>query len=62
MKAFASENNYTVEGVVIKALDILLREQKIEDFLFMIRKKILLNEKENCQIAGFFNKRSKLEK
>ena len=31
VKAFASENNYTVEGVVIEALDIFLREQKIAD-------------------------------
>ncbi len=29
VKTFASENNYTVEGVVIEALDIFLREQKI---------------------------------
>ena len=28
VKAFASKNNYTVEGVVIEALDIFLREQK----------------------------------
>ena len=31
VKAFASENNYTVEGVVIEALDIFLREQKMAD-------------------------------
>ena len=31
VKAFASENNYTVEGVVIEALDIFLREQKLAD-------------------------------
>jgi hypothetical protein len=31
VKAFASENNYTIEGVVIEALDIFLREQKIAD-------------------------------
>jgi len=28
VKAFASENNYTVESVVIEALDIFLREQQ----------------------------------
>ena len=28
VKTFASENNYTVEGVVIDALDIFLIEQK----------------------------------
>jgi len=31
VQAFASENNYTVEGVVIEALDIFLREQKMAD-------------------------------
>ena len=31
VKTFASENNYTVEGVVIEALDIFLREQKLAD-------------------------------
>ena len=29
VKTFVSENNYTIEGVVIEALDIFLREQKI---------------------------------
>jgi hypothetical protein len=28
VRTFASENNYTVEGVAIEALDIFLREQK----------------------------------
>ena len=28
VRVFASENNYTVEGVVIEALDIFIREQK----------------------------------
>ena len=28
VRTFASENNYTVEGVVIEALDIFIREQK----------------------------------
>jgi len=31
VRAFASENNYTLEGVVIEALDIFLREQKKVD-------------------------------
>ncbi|MFC1813747.1 hypothetical protein ACFL03_13765 [Thermodesulfobacteriota bacterium] len=28
VKAFASENNYKIEGVVIEAIDVFLREQK----------------------------------
>ena len=32
VKNFASENNYTIEGVVIEALDIFLREQKIANY------------------------------
>jgi hypothetical protein len=31
VRTFASENNYTLEGVVIEALDIFLREQKRGD-------------------------------
>ena len=28
VKAFASENNYQIEGVVIETIDVFLREQK----------------------------------
>ena len=31
VKTFALENNYTVEGVVIEALDVFLRKQKLVD-------------------------------